>query len=162
MFQCAVPASWERNDESNQTLTLDLICASSLFLLLRRARLSLWGSFPFLLFHHSLKERGFNLKRGEGNHRWPANMYSWSLRLNTVLTLGVTVLAALCAVASFTDTLHRSTPYVDLQACSPFPPVTSCCWFLMRDCVGIGFIFLFVFLPSILFPVLVARFGAIL
>jgi len=42
-------------------------------------------------------------------------MYSWSLRLNTVLTLGVTVLAALCAVASFTDTLHRSTPYVDLQ-----------------------------------------------
>lgn len=88
-------------------------------------------------------------------------MYSWSLRLNTVLTLGVTVLAALCAVASFTDTLHRSTPYVDLQACSPFPlrnlvlliPYERLC----RD----RFHLPFRFLPSTLFIVLVARFGAI-
>ena len=42
-------------------------------------------------------------------------MYSWLLRVNTVLTLSVTVLAALCAVASMTDGLHRPSPSVELE-----------------------------------------------
>ncbi len=42
-------------------------------------------------------------------------MYSWILRLNTVVTLSVTVLAALCAVASMSDNLHRPSPFVELE-----------------------------------------------
>jgi len=48
-------------------------------------------------------------------------MYSWSLRLNTVLTLGVTVLAILCAMASFTDMLHHPSPQVQLKVVKTGP-----------------------------------------
>lgn len=57
---------------------------------------------------------GFDLG-GEGA------MYSWMLRVNTVLTLSVTVLAALCAVASLTDGLHRPSPAVELEVLSVGP-----------------------------------------
>jgi len=35
--------------------------------------------------------------------------------MNTVVTLSVTVLAALCAVASVSDNLHRPSPFVELE-----------------------------------------------
>jgi hypothetical protein len=42
-------------------------------------------------------------------------MYSWSVRASTLFTLAVTVLAALCAIASYTDTRHGSLPPVKLE-----------------------------------------------
>eukprot|EP00270_Netrium_digitus_P013455 TRINITY_DN4477_c0_g1_i1.p1 TRINITY_DN4477_c0_g1~~TRINITY_DN4477_c0_g1_i1.p1 ORF type:complete len:193 (+),score=42.95 TRINITY_DN4477_c0_g1_i1:130-708(+) len=42
-------------------------------------------------------------------------MHSALYRLNALVTLSVTVLAVLCAVVSFTDSLHEAQPEVDVK-----------------------------------------------
>jgi hypothetical protein len=44
-------------------------------------------------------------------------MHSLMFRANAVLTFGITLLAALCCLASFSDNLHYTSPSVDLQVC---------------------------------------------
>ncbi|CAK9194272.1 unnamed protein product [Sphagnum troendelagicum] len=42
-------------------------------------------------------------------------MHSLMFRANAVLTFGITLLAALCCLASLSDNLHYTSPSVDLQ-----------------------------------------------
>jgi hypothetical protein len=44
-------------------------------------------------------------------------MHSLMFRANAVLTFGITLLAALCCLASLSDNLHYTSPSVDLQVC---------------------------------------------
>ena len=40
-------------------------------------------------------------------------MHTWYYRLNALLTFATTVLAVMCAVASFTEVMHESQPLIE-------------------------------------------------
>ena len=76
-------------------------------------------------------------------------MHSFGYRANALITLGVTVLALMCAMASLSDNLNSPTPSAQVQVCLSLSNNLNSILFLFQN-LGNLFVWSYVFVCPVI------------